>query len=312
MELIIVALDGSPQAEQILPYVRLLAPALQANVLLLQVLTPATQEAFLEADTGQHSRSPSDTGWAPTHAPGSLSAYHRARHYLDIQAAPLCACGISVACAVEAGAPAAVIAAVAKRERASIIALASHGYSGVRRWALGSVAEQIIKTTDIPVLLARIAKEPPAAPVNLRRLLVPLDGSIFAHNALEHGLAVAHGAQSELIMLETVAPSIEDYLSGTARLSEQRASIHEQVRRAYAARWGQHSADQAMITAAIGLGSPATAIVEEAHRRHAGLIVLAIPAHSPLHLRSGGNIAEYVLHHTTTPLLLVRSPLRDN
>src|SRR5689334_22651863 len=118
MQLIVVALDGSPQAEQILPYVRLLAPALHANVLLLQILTHTAQETFMAADVGQHSESQIDTDWPREQEQRSQGAYDRAKHYLDIQAAPLRASGISVACAVETGAPAAAIAAIAKRERA--------------------------------------------------------------------------------------------------------------------------------------------------------------------------------------------------
>ena len=313
MQTIIVALDGSPQAEQILPYVRLLAPALQANVLLVQVLAHANRPPIsAAAPANQRSNGAGISERTYSHTQPMLGAQCHAERYLETQAAPLRASGISVACSVETGSPAAAIIAVAERHQAAFIALASHGYSGLRRWANGSVAEQIIKSTDVPVLLARIAKEPSATPASLRRVLVPLDGTAYTRYALEHGIAVAQGAQSELIILETVAPSIEDYLGGTVSLLEKRDAMRENVRGVYAARWGKQRAAQAMISTAIGLGSPADAIVEEAHQRNVGLIVLALPARSPLHRRAGGSVAELVFHSTHTPLLLVHAPVRFN
>ena len=270
MQTIVVTLDGSPQAEQILPHIRLLAPALQANVLLLQVLTDPEHEHIYATTSASQPipKGKAESDWLHTQQQQWLQACRQTESYLEIQAAPLRASGIAVTCAVELGPPVATIVATAERHRASLIALASHGYSGLRRWASGSVAAQIIKTTDVPVLLVRIAKEPPTTPASLRRVLVPLDGSVFAGYALEHAISIAHGAQSEIIILQTLAPSIEDYLGGAASLLEQREAMRENVRRAYAARWGQQRADQARITTAIGLGSAADAIIEEAQHRN--------------------------------------------
>jgi len=311
MQTILVPLDGSPQAEQILPYVRQLAPVLQANVLLLQVVAAPEYEHIYAATSANSSVPGGDTlpDWLPNQPQRWLHERRQIERYLETQAALLRALGITVNCAVEIGPPVATIITVAERSHASLIALASHGYSGLRRWAAGSVAEQIIQATCLPVLLVRISPESPSAPTGLRRILVPLDGSIFAHYALDHAIAVAQGAQAELIVLQTLAPSLEDYIGGVPALVDQRSALREHVRRAYATRWGEQRAAQATITSAVGLGAVADAIIEEAHHRHVGLIVLSMPEHSALHSKSSGRVADQVFHNTHIPLLLVHSPI---
>jgi nucleotide-binding universal stress UspA family protein len=311
MQTILVPLDGSPQAEQILPYVRQLAPVLQANVLLLQVVAAPEYEHIYTATLANRSVPGGDNlpDWLPNQPQRWLRDRQQIERYLDTQAALLRASGITVNCGVEAGPPVATIIAVAESNQASLIALASHGYSGLRRWAIGSVAEQIIQATCLPVLLVRISPESPSAPAGLRRILVPLDGSVFARYALDHAIAVAQGAQAELIVLQTLAPSLEDYIGGVPALLDRRSILREHVRRAYAARYGEQRATQATITSAIGLGAVADAIIEEAHHRHVGLIVLAMPEHSALRSKSSGRVADQVFHNSHIPLLLVHSPI---
>jgi len=312
MQMILVPLDGSPQAEQILPHVRQLAPVLQANVLLVQVIADpeygrisAAMSANTSATNGDHV-----PDWLRRQQQRWLDQGRQIERYLETQAALLRVSGIAVSCAVEIGPPVATIIAAAERSQATMIALASHGYSGLRRWAIGSVAEEIIEASTLPVLLMRISSESPSARAGLRRILTPLDGSVFARYALDYAITVAQGAQAELIVLQTLAPSLEDYLGRAPTLVEQRNILCEHVRRAYAARWGEQRAAQAAITAAAGLGSVADAIIQEAQHRQVGLIVLATPKHSALRSKSAGRVADQVFHNTHIPLLLVHSPVQ--
>jgi nucleotide-binding universal stress UspA family protein len=314
MQTILVPLDGSPQAEQILPHVRQLAPVLHANVLLLQVVANPEHVQIYAAALANTSVSDGDHKSDRLNHQQQRWLHERQQieRYLETQAALLRASGITVSCDIEIGLPVASIIAAAARSRASLIALASHGYSGLRRWAVGSVADQIIQATCLPVLLVRISPELPSAPASLRRILTPLDGSVFAGYALDHAITVAQGAQAELIVLQTLAPSLEDYIGGVPALLDQRGTLREHVRRAYAARWGEQRAAQATITSAVGLGGVADAIIEEAHHRHVGLIVLAMPEYSALRSKSGGRVADQVFHSTHIPLLLVHSPVQHD
>jgi nucleotide-binding universal stress UspA family protein len=313
MQTILVPLDGSPQAEQILPYVRQLAPVLQANVLLLQVANPEHVHDYAatlaNTSVGNDDYQPD---WLNHQQQRWLHERQQIERYLETQAALLRASGIAVNCDIESGPAVATIIAAAERSQASLIALASHGYSGLRRWAVGSVAEQIIQVSCLPVLLVRISPESPSAPMGLRRILTPLDGSVFTHYALDHAITVAQGAQAELIVLQTLASSLEDYVGRVPAQLDQRGTLDKYVRRAYAARWGEQRAAQATITSAVGLGGVADSIIEEAHQRHVGLIVLGMPPHSALHRRSGGRVADQVFRNTHIPLLLVHSPVQHD
>src|SRR5271167_863201 len=65
--------------------------------------------------------------------------------------------------AVETGNVAEIILTVAAREQADLIAMSTHGRSGVSRWLLGSVAQKVVHAASTPVLLIRppsLAGEP--------------------------------------------------------------------------------------------------------------------------------------------------------
>jgi nucleotide-binding universal stress UspA family protein len=54
------------------------------------------------------------------------------------------------------GYPAEVIVDEARRREVDLIVMATHGYSGLKRWALGSVADKVLHTTQTPLLLVRV------------------------------------------------------------------------------------------------------------------------------------------------------------
>lgn len=304
MQTILVPLDRSPLAEETLPMVRLLASALGVGVRLLHVVVDS-EHLHAHAIAGEAPAS----AWLREQQGRWLGERRAAESYLEIRAAELRAAGIDVTCDVQLGPPSATILAVAERHPTALIALASHGYTGLRRWAAGSIAEQIVQSARQPALLQRIGAA--SAPIGaLRRVLVLLDGSVFARYALDHAIAIAHGARAELIVLETLAPSIEDYLGGVVSLTDQRVMLRENVSRSYAARFGEQAAAQAMIASAIGVGRAADALVEEAQHQHADLIVLGMPPHAGLRRRAGGGLADHVFHHTATPLLLVQASIQ--
>jgi hypothetical protein len=102
---------------------------------------------------------------------------------LDAVAERLQALGIVVHTEVlAAGDVASAIVARAERDPGtSMIAMATHGRSGLGRWLLGSVAEKVLQAVPRPLLLVRARASMPAMPIDVsyRRILVPLDGSRF-------------------------------------------------------------------------------------------------------------------------------------
>lgn len=83
-------------------------------------------------------------------------AMEKAREYLEAQAEPLRAKGLTVDVHVEEHeAPGRAIAAVADKLDADLIALATHGYGGLKRALLGSVADKVLRSSPLPLLVQR-------------------------------------------------------------------------------------------------------------------------------------------------------------
>src|SRR5262245_43526320 len=74
-------------------------------------------------------------------------------HDLDVTAARLAADGVDAVVRVYPGSPETAIAQAARREHADTIVMSSHGRTGLGRWIFGSVAEDVLRTADLPVLL---------------------------------------------------------------------------------------------------------------------------------------------------------------
>jgi nucleotide-binding universal stress UspA family protein len=197
MRRILVGLDGSPLAETILPFVEMLAGKMNAHVRLLHV-----------ASVPEHIPTITDH---PSIDEIVRRAKGLAEEYLREQRRRLAAAGVESSVAVVTGDPAREIVAYAQREAFDVLALATHGRSGVQRWAYGSVADQVLHTTAVPLLLVRPAGEWAAIPRGLRRIVVPLDGSPEAESALKMAepLAVRWGVP--LVLLRLVEPLLLDF-----------------------------------------------------------------------------------------------------
>ncbi|KTB47819.1 Universal stress protein UspA or related nucleotide-binding protein [Dehalogenimonas alkenigignens] len=139
---VIVPLDGSPVSEQVLPKVVELAKCFSdAKFILLQVIQPLSSSV-----TGTLALSTVGEIMTLTH--GEASDYLR-----DIAARILP--DKNVRTIVEEGEPAVMILQTAREMKADLIAMASHGRSGIARLALGSVTDRVISHAEIPVLVIK-------------------------------------------------------------------------------------------------------------------------------------------------------------
>jgi nucleotide-binding universal stress UspA family protein len=137
LERILVPLDGSPLAEAVLERVRELARGPSSAIVLLRV----TEAHVLP-------------GMDPTDA--QVRVVREAEDYLASTAQRLREQGVTqVETSVWYGAPAESIVEAARVRNADLIAMSSHGRSGLGRLILGSVAEAVLRSTDTPILLLR-------------------------------------------------------------------------------------------------------------------------------------------------------------
>ena len=144
---ILVPLDGSHRAETILPHVEELALCTKAKVVLLRVIDPADSLAGLESlplDTSQQLiKEQNET----------------AKAYLTAKQGELTQQGLTVQFRMRFGPVVQSIIEVAQEENADLIAIASHGRTGLARIFYGSVAAGLLQRADRPLLLIRAQHE---------------------------------------------------------------------------------------------------------------------------------------------------------
>lgn len=313
MKTILVPLDGSALAEHVLPYVREIAPLLDADIRLLRVIPDtaiengetfgydlATLYGVAEAVMARQEHD----------ARVRETLRERAAQYLATLAEQLTAAGFQATTEVRCGPPAEVIVEVAESEHVAMIAMGTHGYGGVRRWALGSTTDRVVHATSTPVLLVR-ADAPDPAPT-LQRIVLPLDGSAIAEQALPLAVDLARRAGAELVLLRATMPMIEigAGMPPAGRMPPQIEDLTETIR-GYAEEElntlaGRLRGEIAQVLVHAPVGSAAEVIVDEA-AEHADLIVMATHGYSGLRRWALGSTADKVLHASRTPLLLVRA-----
>jgi len=152
-----VPLDGSEVAEQIIPHAQGLAKVMEGEVILFHVyeslismisgdaLTPLSKDEVREANKHRE---------------------EEAKGYLKTVAGPLREKGLMVSEVVACGNPADIILDYAESNAVDIIAMSTHGLSGIKRWVFGSITDKILHAGDMPVLVVRATgrlKEKPIA-----------------------------------------------------------------------------------------------------------------------------------------------------
>jgi nucleotide-binding universal stress UspA family protein len=137
---ILVPLDGSALAECVLPHVKTIAGGCSTgNVVLLRIVEPL----------------PAGTPPAVDFEVVQKACVKEAEKYLARIQAKLSKEGLNAETKVLTGRPAETITDFTRREKVDLIALATHGRSGINRWVFGSVADKLVRSSSVPVLLIR-------------------------------------------------------------------------------------------------------------------------------------------------------------
>lgn len=142
---ILVPLDGSRRAEAILPQVEEIARCFEAKVLFLQVIEPI----FVYRGTNGY------IGDASLEENTREILVQRAKDYLTDLKGEFREKDIQAESFVDQGPVVGTIISVAEREDADLIAMASHGRTGLSRVFYGSVAAGVLHLVDRPLLLVR-------------------------------------------------------------------------------------------------------------------------------------------------------------
>jgi nucleotide-binding universal stress UspA family protein len=295
---ILVPLDGSKISENVLPYARAFAAAANIPVHLLQV---TDLESLIPSVAVQQDRA---------HNVLTTEREHNGDYLKEIAASfPDPA---AVSCSVRIGKPAEVIIEVAAIQLDTLIAMATHGRSGVRRWLLGSVAEKVLHGADSDVLLIRAIEpiERKRGTAYLERLVVPLDGSQLAEKVVPCAIDLAKKMNLEVILLRVylmpgVAYPTGRYVPDWQMLDKetrQRASEYLQIQIKQLQNQGLDRVSFRVVE-----GSAAEKIIEVARENAESLILMSTHGASGLGRWVLGSVTERVIRHADTAVLVVRA-----
>ena len=149
---ILVALDGSEFAEQVVPHVEALATTFGSVVTLVRATT--SDRSLMHPPAHMVPAS----GLLADHITMVEAEHQAASSYLADVAQQLSNRNVTVAWEVVPGSAADVIVAVAGRLPADLIAMTTHGEGGLGRLVFGSVADAVLRRAPCPILLVRVNK----------------------------------------------------------------------------------------------------------------------------------------------------------
>lgn len=152
---VVVTLDGSELAERALAEAEQIAKAANIPLHLVRVVDITRFEKM-----GFYGLAVDYTGIAELFE----QEQHLAREYLDEMRAKLEGRGLTVTTEARQGIPADEIEAATRP--GDLLVIATHGRTGVRRWFMGSVAEQVVRQSTVPVMLVRALRVPKAEQAN--------------------------------------------------------------------------------------------------------------------------------------------------
>jgi nucleotide-binding universal stress UspA family protein len=297
---ILVPLDGSPLAEQALPLARRIAQLAGGKlrlVLVHQIPSPLL-----------------DSSNAALFVSGDQATRKAERSYLRAFQARLRQEGVRLASAVTLNGPVGpTLAQYAQEVGIDLVVMATHGRGGARRAWLGSVADHLIRHLEVPVFLVRASNEGavPMAPAAADQILVPLDGSPLAEEALGPAADLARLWGAALTLLRVVLPVVffSDEMRGwpapydTEYMASLRSRAEDYVRDLAEGLRGEGVRASGVASFALGA---ADAILELGRPGQVAAIAIATYGHGGLKRLALGSVADKLIRGAQVPVLVLR------
>jgi nucleotide-binding universal stress UspA family protein len=292
---ILVPLDGSSLAENVLPHAVALARAYEAHCTLVRVL---------EAEqTGAQVQPVDPLYWRMNKA--------EAEAYLEEQATRLRSAGLEVDSVVMEGKSAPRIVELAQTTEANLIVMSSHGQSGLSRWNVSSVVHKTIQHSRISIMITRAYRSVAENLTDLlyKRILLPLDGSQRAECALPPVTTLARSHDAQLLVAHVVA---KPTMLRHPPASEEGEALAERVVE-YNRQAANHYLDQLESRLAIEfephllVSEDVTASLHElANTQDVDLVVLCAHGYSGRRKWPYGSVATSFIEYGATPLLIIQ------
>jgi nucleotide-binding universal stress UspA family protein len=288
---ILVPLDGSELAARAMPVAEELARQLGGELQLVQVLPFPVMPYMATAQ----------------YMPGEIydeiagEQVGLAQKNLERFAATAREHGVSkVSIYIERGETAATLLEMTVSLGSRLVVMTTHGRTGLSRFVLGSVADRLVRGGAVPVVLVR--SFPTGGPsADLKRVLVPLDGSSLAEKALDFTLELAGAVVHEITLLTVVDPR-------HASDALPQAEAYLQVVRDRSI--GPLSGRDCQVICRVLPGSPADLIIESAEA-DGKVVIMTTHAEAGIGRLTVGSTTDRVLRDGRSPLLMLVHAARD-
>ncbi|MBI4564650.1 MAG: universal stress protein [Planctomycetes bacterium] len=298
---ILIPLDGSETAEAALTQMRHFLKRQDSEVVLARIVEPLHVQRMGELSVPEEVR-------------------REARSYLEKWERRLSDEGVRVRSVLGEGSAADELLKLVEQERATLIAMTTHGRTGLSRWVFGSVAEKMLRASRVPLFLLRSfepggkgALEPAAkAERAFQKILVPTDGGKRSLTALPYAIGLARLFNSSLVFLHvrelplsppgSFAGMVPAWPLASAAPPDEptpESSLASAVERA--------KAEGIKTESHVVSGDPASEIVNQSASHKADLIVMATHARQGVSRWVLGSVTEKVLRAATVPMLVVRT-----
>jgi len=212
---------------------------------------------------------------------------------------------------VRMGNPFHEITTEAGENKADLIVIATHGYTGVEHLLLGSTAERVVRHAPCPVLTVpahtptkRTGK---TSPFKIKKILIPIDFSDISKGALPWAAFLAAQFKSELVLLYVEEKFPVDYLLGRELMSHLVVPMLKQAEAELEhLAGGLRKTTGTNISVVVRNGKPFQEVCRATEALGADLIVLTTHGHTGLKHVWLGSTAERVVRHAHCPVLVVR------
>ncbi len=215
---------------------------------------------------------------------------------------------INITASLERGPVVDALCGYARRNAVDLIVMRSQARSGIARIWFGSVADGLIRESGVPVLIVR----PPSIATALekgfsyRRILVPLDGSILAEQALPRAVSLGRFDGATLVLVRVVAPTPAPangiLLSAIGPASERDVAAAQSYLDSVVIHYGT---GVQMLSRVVVSSDPATAILREAEAEEVDLITMATRGQGTMARSLGGSVSDRVMRESVTSTLVV-------
>ena len=238
--------------------------------------------------------------------------------YLEKTASSLKSSGVTISCEAHESNPADQIINQAETDSDTLIAMVTHGRSGLGRRVLGSVTDKVLHGASNPLLITH-AQEEGQAPTEatLENLVVPLDGSALADKVLPHVTALSSAMGLNVILVRVTASADEYYfyvdISSAAGINTDRFYAYAQEAEVPAARYLSQVKENLLkngvksVKERVVSGNSAISILDLVQETPNCLVTLTTHGRSGVERWILGSVTDRLVRHSGQPVLVIRA-----